>query len=260
MTRRERMEARLERRRQWAAGRAAKSESAFAAAHRAVEGIPFGQPILVGHHSEKHHRAAVDRMARNMDAGCESAAMAKHHSSKAFGLKAQLEGSIFSDDPDAIEALEAKISGLEESAARANAINKAWRKHKGNAAELLAAWTALGVSEALCVQLAANAREFSWLERTGPMSATGTRAEIRRCKQRIEDVKRRQERAAAAEAAGGCAIEGADYVTVTFPEFPGRSITEALRGAGFHFSGGSWHGRRESLPNEALAFCERGKS
>jgi hypothetical protein len=38
-----------------------KSDQYYEASHKAVEGIPMGQPILVGHHSEKHHRAAVDK-------------------------------------------------------------------------------------------------------------------------------------------------------------------------------------------------------
>jgi hypothetical protein len=41
------------------------------AAHQAVAGIPFGQPILVGHHSERHHRAAIDRADRNMAAAVD---------------------------------------------------------------------------------------------------------------------------------------------------------------------------------------------
>jgi uncharacterized protein DUF3560 len=47
------------------------------AAHGAVAGIPFGQPILVGHHSERHHRAAIARSDRN------EAAAREHHANAA---------------------------------------------------------------------------------------------------------------------------------------------------------------------------------
>ncbi|MFD9007759.1 DUF3560 domain-containing protein [Streptomyces sp. NPDC059552] len=42
------------------------SEAALAEARRIGSAILFGQPILVGHHSEKRHRAALDRIDSNM--------------------------------------------------------------------------------------------------------------------------------------------------------------------------------------------------
>ena len=44
-----------------------RSEVAFQASEDAVGGIPLGQPILVGHHSEKRHRATIARAQRAMD-------------------------------------------------------------------------------------------------------------------------------------------------------------------------------------------------
>ena len=57
MTKRERLERKLQKRRQWAAARRDAATQRFAAADAAVVHIPLGQPILVGHHSEKAHRA-----------------------------------------------------------------------------------------------------------------------------------------------------------------------------------------------------------
>ncbi len=37
-----------------------------------VSGIPFGQPILVGHHSEGKHRRAIDKAHRAMGRGVEA--------------------------------------------------------------------------------------------------------------------------------------------------------------------------------------------
>lgn len=56
MTRRERLERRAERRREWAESRDRKSAAAFESARKLTDGIPLGQPILVGHHSEKPER------------------------------------------------------------------------------------------------------------------------------------------------------------------------------------------------------------
>ena len=53
---RERRLAKAERLREWAEKRQAKSAAAFKGVHTIADGIPFGQPILVGHHSERHAR------------------------------------------------------------------------------------------------------------------------------------------------------------------------------------------------------------
>src|SRR4051794_4138295 len=63
VTRRERLERRAERLRGWADGRDAKADAAYEASRAATEHIPFGQPILIGHHSERGHRADLDRSA-----------------------------------------------------------------------------------------------------------------------------------------------------------------------------------------------------
>jgi len=264
MTRRERLEARAERRREWAGSRTRKSEAAFERARVVADGIPLGQPVLVGHHSERHHRRDLARIDAGMAQGCESAKMADHHASKADGIEAQLERSIFSDDSDALEALEAKAAALDRDAERANAINAAWRKHlkateAGDSESLFAAWAALGIGPKSAERMRGDAMEFSWTRRKGPASASYARANARRARQRIEEVKRLRERAAEAEAApGGVVIrkaEGVDWCSVTFAEKPSRARLEALRAAGFHWGAGCWSGRTSALP---ACVAERG--
>jgi hypothetical protein len=145
MTRRERLEAKLEKRREWAVKAEARADQRFKTAHSIVESIPLGQPILVGHHSEKRHRAAIDRMAANMTKGCEESDLAKHHESKAGGLADQLDSCIFSDDENAIEAIRARVAELEterDARKRANAAYK-----KGGRDGLLAACGAAVLAE-----------------------------------------------------------------------------------------------------------------
>lgn len=60
-TRRERIMARLEKRRAWHESALAESGRRWNAALSATAGIPLGQPILVGHHSERRHRNALAR-------------------------------------------------------------------------------------------------------------------------------------------------------------------------------------------------------
>ncbi|MEY9937623.1 DUF3560 domain-containing protein [Streptacidiphilus sp. MAP5-3] len=60
----ERAEARAERFAGYAGNAAARSEAAWEAGKRIADGIPLGQPILVGHHSEARARRDQERMER----------------------------------------------------------------------------------------------------------------------------------------------------------------------------------------------------
>ena len=131
MTRRERMERRRDRRLDWAAGRDRKAESALGRAKTLADGIPLGQPILVGHHSEKRARKDAERIHNGMAKGFESMKMAEHHRARADGIGHQLATSIFTDDADAPERLRERIAGLEQERDRAKAINKAIKKGPG---------------------------------------------------------------------------------------------------------------------------------
>lgn len=242
MTRRERLERKLEKRQEWAAGRAKKSTVAYEKSRAAVAGIPFGQPILVGHHSEGRHRRDVERSHAAMGQCVEHSKMSEHHESKARGIERALETSIFDDDPDAIEKLEEKIRGLEAVAEKSKAINKAWRKGGRDVVAAAHGEEIAAAAVKVCAQ-------FSWLARKGPMDLTHDRAEIRRCQKRIETIRQKQARAQRAEQAGGVMLDrvGA-HLQVTFAEKPEYSVIVALKGAGFHWSSGSWWGAADKLP------------
>lgn len=261
MTRRERMEQRLEKRRDWAAGREKKSAAAFDTAHKIVENIPLGQPILVGHHSEKRHRRDIDRMATNMTKGVESAKMADLHRSKAGNIEAALDRSIFSDDPDAIEALREKIAGLKTEGERAKAINKEIRKGDGWVARLAEKGLTITDKEKADLLTIAKYTPYHCDKKTGlPVfpgyHLTSISAGIRRAEERIREIESRNEQTAKAEAAsGGVLVEqfGPDqgfsqYTRVTFAEKPERATLDALKGAGYSWSLGSWIGPTSRLP------------
>ena len=67
----ERAEARYSRFAGYSSNAEYRAEQAMRAGAAAVEGIPFGQPILVGHHSEKRHRRAVEKARRAADKAVE---------------------------------------------------------------------------------------------------------------------------------------------------------------------------------------------
>ncbi|HET6417260.1 MAG TPA: DUF3560 domain-containing protein [Polyangiales bacterium] len=248
MTRRERLERKLEKREDWATTRDRKSDAAFAASRKLANSIPLGQPILVGHHSEKRARRDVERIRSGMSAGVEHASMADHHRSKAGGLSAQLEGSIFSDDPDALDALAERVAELEAKRDNMKRLNASYRKCKRD----LGAFCEAEGFDAEKRQRLEEARAMwpyskAWVPfESYQLSNLG--ANIRRLKSRAVDVANRQRRAEAASEAGGTLIEGGDWVRVTFEEKPARATLDALKAAGFRWSGGSWCGMRESLP------------
>ncbi len=241
MNRRERMERRLERRGEWAGKAQARSAAAFDSAGKMAEAIPFGQPILIGHHSEKRDRAYRGRIHGKMDRGLAEHRKAEHHESKARGLAIALERSIFDDDPDAIERLQEKIDGLEAACARALAANKAWKR---GGREAVAAEFGENLATAAATTMAPG---YSWLK--SPFGNTHNRAEIRRCKLRIELIKKQRARAEQAEASGGLSlVESHGWAVVTFAEKPDRGTLNELREAGFRWGKGSWHGTAAKLP------------
>ena len=248
MTTREKLERKLERRNEWAEKAQARSEAEFAAAHSITEHIPLGQPILVGHHSEAGHRRDISRMESHMDKGCAEYRKAEYHESKARGLEAQLNRTIFSDDEDAVERLEAKIAEKEALQSKYRNGNKIIRG-KLTADEKVAELVKLGFGEN-------NARER--VERNLPIPSyamTNNNGEIRRLKQRVAEIKARNERKAKAEeSTNGVTLE--TYITgmcrVTFAEKPDRSILRALGAAGFWWRSGSWHGQYEKIPECVL--------
>lgn len=79
----ERAKAKAEKYETWADAARQRSNEAFEASEKATAGIPFGQPILVGHHSERAHRNALNRSWTAMDRSVAESHKAESHESKA---------------------------------------------------------------------------------------------------------------------------------------------------------------------------------
>lgn len=246
-TRRERLEARLERRTEWAAKAKRRSAAAAERVSAIADQIPLGQPILVGHHSERHARRDQARIHSGMRKVVDEGRLSEHHAARARGIAAQLDRSIFSDDDDAIEQLERRVAENEAERERRKKVNKLYAK--GDAEGL----AAMGLDlERLRQGMAKMPHEKSPYP---SYSLTNIGARVRSDKKRIAEIKARQERSGRAEAAGGVVVEpaGERYVRVTFAEKPDRSVIDALKAAGFWWGGGSWTGPADKLPAELSA-------
>jgi hypothetical protein len=67
-----------------------KSNEAYERSSKIADAIPFGQPILVGHHSEAHHRADLARIDNAMKKSVEENKIAESYQERAerYGRKA----------------------------------------------------------------------------------------------------------------------------------------------------------------------------
>ena len=127
-TYRERRAARAERLREWAASNAAKASARFTDVERIADGIPFGQPILVGHHSEAHARRDADRIHAGMRAGVDAQRKGEEQARRAENIERAAERAIYSDDPDAAERLRARIAEREADRDAIKAYNLSCRR------------------------------------------------------------------------------------------------------------------------------------
>ena len=237
MTYRERREARAESLEEWAEKREQKAVSEYERARQMASVIPFGQPILVGHHSERRDRNYRNRIASTMDRSIEDQRKAESMTSRAGNIRDQLDSSIYDDDADAIERLTEKLAKLEAEREAIKAHNKAMRKACDHPADCDCRRPFARVCDCKNHPLPSYA-----LQNLG--------GRITQIRQRIERLSKQAARVERAEEAGGVAVEPlrGGYVSVTFTEKPAREVLDSLKAAGFRWAKGSWVGIADQLP------------
>ena len=145
MTREEKKQARIERYERLAEQAKEASNAAFEKSHKMSEIIPFGQPILVGHHSEKRDRRYREKIDNTMRKSVQLDEKAEYYKSKAEA--AATNTSIYLEDEDAVERLTEKLEGLKRSQEIMKAVNKIIRDKKKTREEKIEAIQANGLSE-----------------------------------------------------------------------------------------------------------------
>lgn len=93
----ERAELRAERMEDRAEAAQDEATSRFGASRAILDVIPMGQPILVGHHSEKRHRRDLERADNHMRAGVEALDKAEHYQRRAEAARPTADGARLSD-------------------------------------------------------------------------------------------------------------------------------------------------------------------
>lgn len=222
------------------------SESNYERHRQMLEVIPFGQPILIGHHSEKKHRSLLRRSDNAMRQSIQHTKAAEHYDQKLDNL--ENNNAIRSDDPDAITKLKRKLDYLERVQVRNKAINKIVKAKKPTYKQKIDQLVELlncSNDEAdkyflpdFCGRIGIPGYEL-----------TNNGAEIRRCKKRIKELEARLEKAVE------CECEETDHdvctlvinrvierVQLKFPGKPDETTRSLLKSKGFKWSPseGAW--------------------
>lgn len=141
--------------------------------------IMQGEPIKIGHHSEKRHRRDIQRMDDNMHRAALLSKKAQYYEDKADGVG---KGGISSDDPEAVQKLKAKLEGLEGWQAEMKRINKQYRS---------GGWDAVtGLSETTVETCRRAMAATPWEKKPFPTYATSNNnANIKRIQKRIKSLE-----------------------------------------------------------------------
>ncbi len=230
-------EARIERYKELSEKASAESQQAYKASNDAVAGIPAGQPILVGHHSERTHRNAIKKSWDKMGKSVELDNKSQYYAEKAEA--AERNTAISSDDPNALEKLNAKLVRLTNSQEKMKAINRICRSKKLSEEEIREKLRTDFDLKDNKIDILLNPTYY--YERKGfqGFSLTNNNARINQVKKRIARLEAQSK------------LESRDYhygevkvslnvednrVEIHFPEKPDKPFRQKLASCGFRWS------------------------
>ncbi|MHC4621839.1 MAG: DUF3560 domain-containing protein [Planctomycetota bacterium] len=218
-----------------------------------------GEPIKIGHHSERRHRKLFERAHADMNKGCEAMDKAKHYREKAAGVG---KGGISSDDPDALTKLRNKVAALEKKQEVMKAANQIIRRKPKNepTPEKIAALRTM-FREHGCTKLLNRAEELFRPDFCGRIgfpayALQNNNANIQRIRERIATLKDAPDENTEREAHGCRIIENADEnrIQLVFPGKPVEGIRAILKSEGFRWSrtNGAWQRHLNSAGRGAV--------
>lgn len=109
----ERAKAKAERYSNWAASAEKRSNQYYEASQEGRDFLSLGEPIKVGHHSEKRHRALIDRNWNRMGKSVEESEKAEQHEGKAEYWERKAK-DINLSMPESVEYFEYKVEKAKE--------------------------------------------------------------------------------------------------------------------------------------------------
>lgn len=241
----EKKQARIERYKQYATNAEARAQQRYQTASKMAEAIPFGQPMLVDHHSYKSDLSYRKKIDNNMRKSIEETEKAEYYYHKAEA--AAKNNAISSDDDQAIEKLEAKIKNEEEARDKMKAINLYYRKHKtldGISEELLKP-SHVAILKADIQKQNENQYRHSPAVPFAAYALSNAGANIRSNKKRLEQLKAVKALPDIEEKHGDVVYKQnveANRIQLIFPGKPSDDIRTLLKSYGFRWSPteGAW--------------------
>ena len=226
----ERLEARAEKARE-------QSEQFYKASKDRASMIPFGQPILVGHHSEARARRDADRIFNDMGKSVKAQKKADYLESRAESVGS---AGIASDDPEAIQKLKSKLDSLVKSQEVMKSINKVVRSSHMSDSDKI---EYVRETHQLTQQQAQKLLEPDCMGKVGfaQYALTNNNATIRATKKRIEELERLHNQEPLKNS--GCA-DGTEWelyeedgrIKFSFDGKPSEQVRTLLKSYGFKWS------------------------
>ena len=210
-----------------------------------ISAIPMGQPILVGHHSERSDRRYRDRAWGKMEKAWELSKKADYYADKA---KSVGKSGISADDKNAIKKLSDKYNSIKRSHQRMLDANKII-KSKGTDEEKQKKLIESGWSEENAIKLTTPSQWSGSVGFAGYQLTSNT-AEMRRIIDRVIDIHSRSLKAVDMDANTDYSDYGFEVerntdinrLQLKFPGKPDASVREVLKSNGFRWSPreGAW--------------------
>lgn len=240
----ERKEARIRRYEELAAKNHALASAKHQESRDMLSIIPMGQPILVGHHSEKKDRNFRERAWNKIEQAVKLDAKASYYEDKARA--AANNNAISSDDPEALKLLKEKLEKLKNCQELMKAANKIIRSKKTDE-EKIQEMIKIGLSE----EAAASAMKPDFCGRVGFPSymLSNNNANIKRVEARIKELEKRANEETTEEEINGIKIVDNvedNRLQVFFEGIPAAEIRQKLKSNGFRWSryNGCWQSYR----------------
>lgn len=241
MTRKEKRQVRIERYRDLSANARKQSTELFQRSSKMAEVIPGGQPILVGHHSEKWDRNYRDKIHNTMGRSVEADKKAEYYDRKAEA--AENNNAIYLEDEDSIQKLEAKIEALTKRQDMMKSTNKIARSNKLTDVEKVDKLKSFGIGERNAIALITPDKFGSVGFESWQLSNNS--AVIRNAKQRLEKaIRLKKTESKEYEINGVRIVENTEEnrLQLFFPGKPDEDIRNSLKHNGFRWSpsNGCW--------------------
>lgn len=207
-----------------------EAEHLYQSATEMANSIPFGQPVLIGHHSERRDRQYRDKIHDLFGKSFERQRKAAYYDGKAETI--ENNDAIFSDDPKVMKKLTEKVNDLKAEQEFMKAANRCLKRGDKEAflkldRATVALWEQLNVDDRL------NGKGYPHFK------LTNSNANIRRIEQRIQKLKQQEVRQAIDQTVKGIRIfenRNANRLQVIFERKPSDLIRKNLKSSGFRWS------------------------